>query len=201
MYSAGHYSQSSYKWEDFIQIKVTLCRTYFNQSGLLLLFHETYHFIWWHGHNLNHISYRNSTVLYKRFTVLKFLIHDQFLILSVHFHNQITGVQQSPAQACGGQVPFLPACHFPAAAAATLGLVHIRWAPAHHPIPEGQQVGCFESGRPGLSFGLLPFQWACSGWLDHPPSNIGRNPLRRLEKLYSLFSRLRFLPALSVSMQ
>lgn len=148
-----------------------------------------YLFIWWHEHNLNQISYKEeSTVLYKRFTVLQSLIHDQSLLLSVHFHNPTNGVQYSPAQASGGQVPFLPACRFPAAAAVTLGLVHIWRAPVHHPIPEGQQVGCFESGRAGLVFGFLPFQWACSGWLDHPPSNISRNPFWWLEKSsYFLF--------------
>lgn len=71
----------------------------------------------------------------------------------LHFHSPTAGVHPTPAQVCEGQIPFLPACCFPA----TFDRVHIRRALVHQPVPDKQRRLPW-SGRAGLGFGLLPFQ-------------------------------------------
>lgn len=84
----------------------------------------------------------------------------------MHFHSPTTGVQYTPAQACEGQVPFLPACRFPAAAAVALGRVHIWRALVHQPVNKEQQVGGFAPRAAGLAGLALALAFSFSHFIE-----------------------------------
>lgn len=69
----------------------------------------------------------------------------QSILPSVHHHNATTRIESTAVQACVGQFPVVPACHFPAVAAFNLGLVHVWPARVRQPFPEWQLVRCVTS--------------------------------------------------------
>ena len=137
-----------------------------------------YLFSWWHIQTTFHIQEREMF-----HSIFPPLILDQLhLLLSVHFHNATSRVQYSPAQACGGGgVVRCPSC---------LLVISLQQLPLTVVLPTSgvlRSISLSQTGRPAarlgqadrpavLIFGLLPLQCACTGWRDHPPLNIRRNP-------------------------
>lgn len=114
--------------------------------------------------------------------MLEYLIHDQsLLLLSVYFHkpnyrspvNTSTSVWgRDTLPACLSSPCSSCRCPWPYPHLASSGpSANLRGA-ANQLLDSPEPLW---SGRAGLVFGILPFQWDCSGWSDHPPSNIGKS--------------------------